>query len=155
MFAARGRKIMASAALSIAALAGGALCAQQQDEFAKIKEAQDAISSLNLINGLYLTKDQQAGLLKYNREMVSLREDLLNGPDVQKVKGESEQALTELKQYLVFHPEQEDSAVQNKAAKAEKAYTDLVKERNNQLNKEYARIVKEASGSSLLSRWKS
>jgi hypothetical protein len=140
------RSLAVGVGVSAAAfLISSGICAPPADEFAKIKETQDAISSLNLINGLYLTKEQQTSLLKLNKDMLVLRKDMLDDTEIQKVKAESEQALAELRDYLVGNPEKEDSAIQNKAAKAEKAYSDLSKARTNKLNAEYTRIVKEAA----------
>jgi hypothetical protein len=113
------------------------------EEYADVEFYKDSVSTLNLVNALYLTDDQMKQLLEINREYKKLRDGLKNSSELAALKEKSEADMKKLYEYLMNNPEKEDQKIQNGAAGSfnnlkeyvEKKTADLLKQNNDLLKK--------------------
>ncbi|MFA6569044.1 MAG: hypothetical protein WCS96_12600 [Victivallales bacterium] len=114
-----------------------------EGEYTDAEFYRDSVSTLNLVNALYLTESQMKQLLDLNREYKKIRDDLKNSPELTALKKKSESDMKKLYEYLMSNPEKEDSKIQNGAAGSfnnlkeyvEKKTADLLKQNNDLLKK--------------------
>lgn len=123
--------------------AGSPMLQAAEDENMKNYHAQ--ISVQNLLNGLNLTAEQQKKILALNYKLKKFNESELNDPKGKKLKAEAEAAMKELNDYLAKNPEQENKAIQDKAANAVHAQKDYSVQRAKQMKPEFDAYSKELS----------
>lgn len=92
----------------------------------KLEYYSDAISTLNLINGLNLSEKQLNSLLLINKKIKAEEENIFKNPEFLKLKDNKENAFKQLYRFLRDNPEAENKMLQEKAVKANLALKDYL-----------------------------
>lgn len=92
----------------------------------KLEYYHDAISTLNLINGLNLSEEQLDSLLLINKKIKAEEESIFKNPEFLKLKNNKEKAFEQLYRFLKDNPEAENKMLQEKAVKANLALKDYL-----------------------------
>jgi hypothetical protein len=143
---------MKSIKRSILFFAGVFLCFYSRAEPAFIEKAKlgkinhyhDAISTLNLINGLNLSEKQLKTLLLINKKIKQEEESFFN-KEFYKLKSDKETAFEQLYNFLKDNPELENKKLQQEAVKANLALKDYLQNRAKEIKDVLNRSAEKAA----------